>query len=141
MSAPVDAPLPERLAALLEHLGHVLPAQAPIRDFVHHNTLHGYQHLPFHEALRAARRELGIRAYLPAADFRACLAAGRIVEADLEAVLDERPGSDEAVAAIPGKALRRRDLLLAALRHDLSIPAPATLPRRLAETGVAPALF
>ncbi len=98
----------------IEHLEHVLPGQASIRDFVHHNTLHGYAHLPFHEALAAARRELGIAGYWSAERFRAEHAAGRIADADINAVLDTVPDIDAVLAG----AITRRQLWNAALRQD-----------------------
>ena len=39
----------------------VLPDQGPIGVFIHHNTLHAYQHLPFHEGVQAGAADLGAR--------------------------------------------------------------------------------
>ena len=80
-----------RAAAAIAHLDHLLPGQAPILNFVHHNTLHGYQHLPFDEALAAARRNTGTFGYLKESEFRTLYQAGRISDTDLQVALAERP--------------------------------------------------
>ncbi len=54
----------------LEHIAHWLPAQAPIKDFVHHNTLHAVQEHPFHEGVAIAAKVFGARSYLPLADYQ-----------------------------------------------------------------------
>jgi uncharacterized protein YbcC (UPF0753/DUF2309 family) len=114
--------LKEQLGHWVEHLDHVLPSQAPIRDFVHHNTLHGYQHLPFDQAMAMSRDELGIGGYWPLARFRAEFAAGRIDASDLDAVLDTaHAGIDSEIAS----GLSRRAIWRAALRFDCA-PIDAT---------------
>jgi hypothetical protein len=109
------------IRATVAHLGHVLPGQAPIKDFVHHNTLHGFQQLAFPDALKAARELTGNHGYLPAAQFRALHAAGRISRADLEAVLRDDPALDAeaAIGPLAAGTLRREDVYLAALLHPL----------------------
>ncbi len=121
-------PLETRLQQLLTHLQHILPAQAPLRDFVHHNTLHGFQHLPFPQALQAAQAVNGQYAYLSAETFRHYYQSGRITQADLEAVLDATPALQAGELLTPDSPdfppLTRRAIYLAALTHPLETITP-----------------
>ncbi|MDO9225711.1 MAG: DUF2309 domain-containing protein [Pseudomonadota bacterium] len=121
------------LRDLLHHLEHILPAQAPIKDFVHHNTLHGFQERHFRDALAAAEAATGNHGYQSPETFRAYFRQGRIDLSDLNAALDETPELrvDES---LPG-GIQRRDILLAALRCDLTPPPNATLNWRIEELG------
>lgn len=132
-----DQPLPirERLAHWVDHLSHVLPAQAPIRDFVHHNTLHGFQHLPFPEALAAAHRLTGAQCYWPESRFQACYAAGRITHDDLSAALDDA-GLNDLDQPLVGK-LTRREILLTSLLVGEAVPSSARLDWLMQEQALA----
>jgi uncharacterized protein YbcC (UPF0753/DUF2309 family) len=124
---------------LVHHFEHVLPAQAPIKDFVHHNTLHGFQHLPFRDALAAAEAAIGAKGFQSEEDFHAFLAQGRIDREDLEAALAETPELTPDAQVVAG--ISRREVFLAALTGDLAPAHAADLAWRLEHGDVTPALW
>ena len=83
---------PHSLARVIDELAHVLPAQGPISIFIHHNTLHAFEHLPFEEAVERAGERLGCEPFLPESRYREKLASGRILARDVEALLHEQLG-------------------------------------------------
>ncbi|MGY6275694.1 DUF2309 domain-containing protein [Methylomonas sp. MgM2] len=110
--------LKQSIVDAIQHLDHVLPGQAPIHDFVHHNTLHGFQHLPFEQALAEFSALTGIDCYLPAEQFRGFYKQGRIADADIDAVLAEQFGFSETAGD-------RQRLYRLALLCDLAPISPA----------------
>ena len=80
---------------ILHELKHFLPAQAPLKDFVHHNTLHAFQHLPFFQALKQAGEQFGYRGYLPLSEYRSQYRENKINGQVLKRVLEEQ-FSDQA---------------------------------------------
>ena len=91
---PLDMqPQAFNLDACIDHLAHWLPTQGPIKDFIHHNTLHAFQHLPFHDALAVAGKLFGARSYLPLADYQQLYQEGRIKDFALDWAL-ARTGVD-----------------------------------------------
>ncbi|MEQ1694084.1 MAG: putative inorganic carbon transporter subunit DabA, partial [Gemmatimonas sp.] len=80
----------------------ILPDQGPIGVFIHHNTLHAFQHLPFHEGVQAGADALGARPYLSLAEFRAAQRAGRIADVDIRCEIDKALGAHASETLVPG---------------------------------------
>ena len=109
----------EHLLGIIEHLDHILPGQAPIKDFVHHNTLHGYQHLPFEEALKSAHAVTGHYGYMSQQEFVAYFKEGRITKADLLYVINEDSSlnSDDTWWQANDHTISKAELIYTAMRY------------------------
>ncbi|MEZ6144664.1 MAG: DUF2309 domain-containing protein [Planctomycetaceae bacterium] len=105
------------LKHLIEHAAHVLPSQGAITAFVHHNTLHAFEDLPFDVAVRLGAEVFGCRPYLPEERFREEVTRGRIRPQDLEAVLIDDLG--EEADELIGSLGTRFHLRMAMLEHPL----------------------
>ena len=108
------------IAAILAELDTVLPAQAPILNFVHHNTLHGFQHLPFEQALAEFKELTGINAYLPESKSRFFYQQNRITDGDISLALAENPllEAEQVVCQIDTRIITRKELYQLALLFD-----------------------
>lgn len=82
---------------VLHELKHYLPSQTPLKDFIHHNSLHAFQHLPFYDAIFKASKIFGYQVTLQLNEFRELYRNGRIKHDVLERILVEKvgvPGAD-----------------------------------------------
>ena len=77
---------------IIHHLKHHLPAQNPLKDFVHHNTLHAFQRDNFHEALQLASKIFGYQTYWSLENFRKEYQKGKIKEVIIERCIVKSKG-------------------------------------------------
>ena len=122
------------LARLIHQLAHLLPAQGPISIFIHHNTLHAFEHMPFEDAVEAAAERLGGEPFLAESRYRDKLASGRILAKDVEAILHEQLG-DRGAGSVAGIA-SRFDLWRAIVLHGIPPATGRELSWILEETAV-----
>lgn len=62
----------------LHELKHYLPTQTPLKDFIHHNSLHAFQSTKFYDAIFKSSKIFGHQATMPLSDFRKLFKLGRI---------------------------------------------------------------
>ncbi|MEB2784945.1 YbcC family protein [Algoriphagus persicinus] len=79
----------------INDLSHYLPAQSPLKDFVHHNTLHAFQHMPFHQAMQLAAENFGYKVYWGLEKFRDLYNQKKINPLIFERVIIEHKGADQ----------------------------------------------
>ncbi|MCU0444813.1 MAG: DUF2309 domain-containing protein [Microscillaceae bacterium] len=80
---------------VIHEIKHYLPAQAPLKDFVHHNTLHAFQNLRWEEAINRASEIFGYKVSLSLQEYRDFYAQGRISDDILEKVITDRKGKEK----------------------------------------------
>ncbi|MHC5541607.1 putative inorganic carbon transporter subunit DabA, partial [Singulisphaera rosea] len=103
------------MGAIIEHAAHLLPAQGPIAVFIHHNTLHAFEDLPFHEGVKKGGQVFGCHPYQSEDFYRDALRKGRIRFSELREVLEQDLG-EGAGAAVPAFE-SRQELRLAMLEY------------------------
>src|SRR5688572_23622721 len=75
---------------VLHELKHYLPTQTPLKDFIHHNSLHALQQLKFYDAIFKASKIFGYQVTLQLSEFRELFRSGRIREDILDKVIRDK---------------------------------------------------
>ena len=78
----------------LHELKHFLPAQQALKDFIHHNSLHAFQHMKFYDAIFKASKIFGFQVHLQLPEYREMYKTGRIREDVLQMVIANKKGGD-----------------------------------------------
>jgi uncharacterized protein YbcC (UPF0753/DUF2309 family) len=120
------------LREAIDQAAYLLPAQGPINRFIHHNTLHAFEDLPFDEAVTKAAQIFGCQPYLGEDRYRQELSRGRIRFGTLQTVLGEELG-DRADGTVAGLCTRR-EVRLAMLLYPLRTGPTEELVWFVAET-------
>lgn len=77
---------------VLHVLKHYLPTQGPLKDFVHHNTLHAFQDMKFYDAIFKASSIFGFKTTFSLTEYRDLYNAKRITPEVLDMVLVQHKG-------------------------------------------------
>lgn len=83
------------LNSSIHKLKHYLPSQGALKDFIHHNTLHAFQHLSFFDGLNHAYETFGYKVTLTIPEFIGEYRKGRISENVLDRVLENHYSTAE----------------------------------------------
>ena len=81
-------------AHIIHELKHFLPSQQALKDFIHHNSLHAFQHMKFYDAIFKASKIFGFQVHLQLPEYRELYQTGRIRKDILEMVITNKKGKE-----------------------------------------------
>jgi len=81
-------------AHVIHELKHFLPSQQALKDFIHHNSLHAFQHMKFYDAIFKASKIFGFQVHLQLPEYREMYKTRRIREDVLQMVIANKKGKD-----------------------------------------------
>src|SRR6188768_1079804 len=81
-------------AHIIHELKHFLPSQQALKDFIHHNTLHAFQHMKFYDAIFKASGIFGFQVHLQLPEYREMYQTGRIRKDILEMIIANKKGKE-----------------------------------------------
>ncbi|GJL62541.1 MAG: UPF0753 protein [Nitrospirales bacterium] len=99
--------------SLVKLAGEPISHYWPMQTFIHHNPLHGLEHLSFDEAIKEGTRFLGGKGYLPNTEYRSYHHQGRITVDAIDEALKDRIGNQ--LIAIGNRKISHLEVLRAIL--------------------------
>ena len=94
----------------------------PMKTFIHHNPLHGLEHLPFEEAIQEGKKYLGGEGYLPNSEYQRYYREGRISLEAINEVLG--PLSENQLVTIGDRKISHLETLRTILINGTGIVSP-----------------
>ena len=89
-----------KIRAMIYVAGEAIPFFWPMRSFIHHNPLHGLEHMTFDAAVERGQRLFHARGYLPRSVCQRYLAEGQIDREVLATAVDAFAAAQPDTAGI-----------------------------------------
>ncbi|MEJ2687078.1 MAG: Na-translocating system protein MpsB, partial [Gammaproteobacteria bacterium] len=98
MTLPLGQTL--QIRAMTYLAGEPIPNFWPMRSFIHHNPLHGLEHLPFAEAVAEGTRMFHADGFLKRVDYQRYLRQGRLDQTELASSVDAFVSERDVVSGV-----------------------------------------
>lgn len=125
----------------IEHLREWIPSQGPIGVFVHHNTLHHFEHMSFEDAVEKVGSEVGAQPYLKHTEYLEAWRQGRIDDEAIDRAVDQAKTQGEFKSFPAHGPMTLESFLLSALQIPWQGHTRASLIWQTLKAGSLPPQF
>ena len=126
---------PSTLQNLVEEAAEPISQFWPMKGFVHHNPIHGFEHLPFDEAIQQAKNLFGAEGYLPIDEYRGFVRTGRINQINIDRALARAGATADASLSLVSRTITAAEVQRIHFLHGIDALEPALLDWQFASAG------